>query len=49
MLLAVSVIVPPGAVPTTLVLEKQGRVASRVLGEIQTGTLTARITAAVAE
>ena len=31
--------VPPGAVPTTLVLDKQGRVASRVLGEIDKGTL----------
>ncbi|MEO8283977.1 MAG: TlpA disulfide reductase family protein [Pseudarthrobacter sp.] len=48
-LLAVSGIVPPGAVPTTLVLDKQGRVASRVLGEIQKGTLKALIAAAVAE
>jgi thiol-disulfide isomerase/thioredoxin len=48
-LLAVSGIVPPGAVPTTLVLDKQGRVSSRVLGEIQKGTLKALITAAVAE
>ncbi len=48
-LLAVSGMVPPGAVPTTLVLDKQGRVASRVLGEIQTGTLRALINAAVAE
>jgi len=30
-------------------LDKQGRVASRVLGEIQKGTLKALITAAVAE
>jgi hypothetical protein len=43
-LLAVSGLVPPGAVPTTLVLDKQGRVASRVLGEIQKGTLKALIT-----
>ena len=42
-------IVPPGAVPTTLVLDKQGRVASRVLGEIQKGTLKALIASAVAE
>ena len=42
-LLAVSGLVPPGAVPTTLVLDKQGRVASRVLGEIQKGTLKALI------
>ena len=38
-----------GAVPTTLVLDKQGRVASRVLGEIQQGTLKSLIAAAVAE
>jgi thiol-disulfide isomerase/thioredoxin len=48
-LLAVSGLVPPGAVPTTLVLDKQGRVASRVLGESQKGTLKALIAAAVAE
>jgi peroxiredoxin len=48
-LLAVSGLVPPGAVPTTLVLDKQGRVASRVLGEIQKGTLKSLIAAAVAE
>jgi thiol-disulfide isomerase/thioredoxin len=48
-LLAVSGLVPPGAVPTTLVLDKQGRVASRVLGEIQQGTLKSLIAAAVAE
>jgi thiol-disulfide isomerase/thioredoxin len=48
-LLSVSGIVPPGAVPTTLVLDKQGRVASRVLGEIQKGTLKALIASAVAE
>jgi peroxiredoxin len=48
-LLSVSGLVPPGAVPTTLVLDKHGRVASRVLGEIEKGTLKALITAAVAE
>jgi thiol-disulfide isomerase/thioredoxin len=48
-LLAVSGLVPPGAVPTTLVLDKDGRVASRVLGEIEKGTLKALIAAAVAE
>lgn len=48
-LLSVSGLVPPGAVPTTLVLDKQGRVASRVLGEIEKGTLKALITATVAE
>jgi hypothetical protein len=31
------------------VLDKQGRVASRVLGEIQQGTLKSLIAAAVAE
>ncbi|MCA4133136.1 TlpA disulfide reductase family protein [Arthrobacter sp. M4] len=48
-LLSVSGIVPPGAVPTTLVLDKQGRVASRVLGELEKGTLKALISTAVAE
>ncbi|MFE5838473.1 TlpA family protein disulfide reductase [Arthrobacter sp. NPDC056493] len=48
-LLAVSGLVPPGAVPTTLVVDKQGRVASRVLGEIEKGTLKALIQSAVAE
>lgn len=48
-LLAVSGLVPPGAVPTTLVLDKQGRVASRVLGQIEKGTLKALIASAVAE
>jgi len=48
-LLAVSGLVPPGAVPTTLVLDKQGRVASRVLGQIEQGTLKSLIAAAVAE
>ena len=48
-LLSVSGLVPPGAVPTTLVMDKQGRVASRVLGEIEKGTLKALIQSAVAE
>jgi thiol-disulfide isomerase/thioredoxin len=48
-LLAVSGLVPPGAVPTTLVLDKKGRVSARVLGEIQKGTLNALIESAVAE
>ena len=34
---------PPQAVPTTLVLDKQGRVAARVLGESDKGTLKALI------
>ncbi|MDQ0211576.1 thiol-disulfide isomerase/thioredoxin [Arthrobacter bambusae] len=48
-LLSVSGIVPPGAVPTTLVLDKEGKVAARVLGEIDKSTLKALITTAVAE
>ena len=48
-LLSVSGIVPPNAVPTTLVLDKDGKVASRVLGEIEKSTLKALITSAVAE
>jgi thiol-disulfide isomerase/thioredoxin len=48
-LLALSGMVPPGAVPTTLVLDKQGRVAARVLGQLEKGTLKALITSAVAE
>lgn len=48
-LLSVAGIVPPGAVPTTLVLDKQGRVAARVLGEVQRGTLKSLIASAVAE
>lgn len=48
-LLSVSGIVPPGAVPTTLVLDTEGKVASRVLGEIEKSTLKALITSAVAE
>ncbi|OFI37244.1 thiol-disulfide isomerase [Arthrobacter sp. SW1] len=48
-LLSVTGLVPPNAVPTTLVLDKEGRVASRVLGEIEKGTLKALITSAAAE
>ena len=48
-LLSVSGIVPPGAVPTTLVLDKEGKVASRVLGEIEKSTLKALINSAVGE
>lgn len=48
-LLALSGMVPPGAVPTTLVLDRQGRVASRILGELQEGTLKALIETAAAE
>jgi thiol-disulfide isomerase/thioredoxin len=48
-LLSVTGLVPTNAVPTTLVLDKEGRVASRVLGEIEKGTLKALISSAAAE
>jgi peroxiredoxin len=48
-LLALSGTVPPGAVPTTLVIDRQGRVASRILGELQQGTLRSLIEAAEGE
>lgn len=48
-LLAVSGMVPPGAVPTTLVLDKQGRVSARILGELEKGTLKTLIESAAAE
>lgn len=41
--------VPPQAVPTTLVLDKQGRVAARILGLVDKSTLDALISEAVAE
>jgi len=37
------------ATPTTLVLDRQGRVAARVLGPVSESTLTALIDDAVAE
>ena len=48
-LLAMTKFVPPSAVPTTLVLDKQGRVAARILGVAEKGTLKALLTSAVAE
>ncbi|GAA3674619.1 TlpA disulfide reductase family protein [Arthrobacter ginkgonis] len=48
-LLALTKYVPPQAVPTTLVLDKQGRVAARVLGAVDKGTLKALIGDRVAE
>jgi peroxiredoxin len=48
-LLALTKFVPPAAVPTTLVLDKQGRVAARILGVADKGTLKALITTALAE
>lgn len=43
-LLAMASFVPPQAVPTTLVLDKQGRVAARILGVADRSTLKALIT-----
>ncbi|WJH26756.1 TlpA family protein disulfide reductase (plasmid) [Pseudarthrobacter defluvii] len=48
-LLAMAEYVPPQAVPSTLVLDKQGRVASRILGLADQGTLKALILSAQAE
>jgi thiol-disulfide isomerase/thioredoxin len=47
--LAFTGVVSPQAVPTTLVIDKQGRVASRILGRIEKGTLKALIETVVAE
>ena len=43
-LLAMTRFVPPQAVPTTLVLDKEGRVAARILGGLDKSTLKALIT-----
>lgn len=48
-LLAMTKYVPPSSVPTTLVLDKKGRVSARVLGTADKGTLKALITSALAE
>ncbi|WP_374209963.1 TlpA family protein disulfide reductase [Pseudarthrobacter raffinosi] len=48
-LLALSQYVPPQAVPTTLVIDKQGRVAARILGVAEKSTLKALLTDAIAE
>jgi len=48
-LLAMTKYVPPSSVPTTLVLDKKGRVSARVLGVAEKGTLKALITSALAE
>lgn len=47
-LLAMTEYVPPRAVPTTLVLDTEGRVSARILGVSQKGTLKALITSASA-
>ena len=41
--------VPPQAVPTTLVLDDQGRVAARVLGAVEQSTLKSLLTGVVNE
>ncbi|CEA09053.1 Thiol-disulfide oxidoreductase ResA [Arthrobacter saudimassiliensis] len=47
-LLSMTSYVPPQAVPTTLVLDREGRVAARILGLADKGTLKALITDALA-
>ncbi|MHB1234165.1 MAG: TlpA family protein disulfide reductase [Microbacteriaceae bacterium] len=49
MLLAFAGSVPPNAVPTTLVIDKKGRVAARILGEANQSVLRTLIAGAVAE
>ena len=48
-LLAFTGIVTPQAVPTTLVIDKKGRVAARILGRIEASTLKAMIQRVVDE
>ncbi|NOJ60917.1 TlpA disulfide reductase family protein [Arthrobacter sp. 260] len=48
-LLALTEYVPPQAVPSTLVLDKQGRVAGRIIGLAEKSTLDALITDVLAE
>ncbi|WP_417220016.1 TlpA family protein disulfide reductase [Arthrobacter sp.] len=48
-LLSMTEYVPPQAVPTTLVLDRQGRVAARLLGEADESTLKALISDLVSE
>lgn len=48
-LLAFTGVVTPQAVPTTLVIDKKGRVAARVLGQIEASTLKALIQRVVDE
>lgn len=47
-LLAMTSFVPPQAVPTTLVLDREGRVAARILGLADKGTLKTLISDALA-
>ena len=48
-LLAMTDFVPPQAVPTTIVLDRQGRVSSRILGVAEPSTLKSLITTVVDE
>ncbi|MCZ2401768.1 TlpA family protein disulfide reductase [Paenarthrobacter sp. Z7-10] len=48
-LLAMTDYVPPAAVPTTLVLDKAGRVSARILGVAEKGTLKTLISSALAQ
>lgn len=48
-LLALSDFVPPQAVPSTLVLDAEGRVSARVLGAVEEGTLRALLKTVVDE
>lgn len=48
-LLSMTSYVPPQAVPTTIVLDSEGRVAARILGLADKGTLSALIETALAE
>lgn len=48
-LLAMTDYVPPQAVPTTIVLDRQGRVSSRILGVAEPSTLKSLITTVVNE
>lgn len=47
--LAFTGVVSPQAVPSTLVVDSKGRVAARILGRMETGTLRAMIQKVVAE
>jgi len=47
--LALREYVPSSAVPSTLVLDRQGRVAARVIGQINASTLSALLDAVLAE
>ncbi|MEG9250102.1 TlpA disulfide reductase family protein [Arthrobacter sp. Soc17.1.1.1] len=49
LLLSLTSYVPPQAVPTTLVLDKQGRVSARILGVAEESTLETLIADVVAE